>query len=199
MGKITVTITPSGAGQHSKYVTVFTNDKMLGEFRLTVKFEPFRPKGYRVGSFVLDPNSDIEATIAPDQIYEAQIGVYYTSDRSVEIKKTVADNANFNVNLETTTPGREFKLRVKSSDKLSAGTHKLLVKLMTDDPNQETLEVSFLVKAGNATPEPVKSAAPAKTVSKKTIPKSKSRRYILRFSMRDLPHDRQTANPNAHR
>lgn len=143
-----------------------------------MKFEPFRPKGYRVGSFVIDPTSDIEATIAPDQMYEAQVGIYYTSDRAVEIKKTVANNPAFTATLETITAGREFKLRVKSNDKLAAGVHKLLVKLLTDDPNQETLEVSFFVKAGNATtaPEPVKSVIPAKPVSKKTISKGKPKR-----------------------
>ncbi len=167
-----------GPGVHTKYATVYTNDARLGEFRLTVKFEPFIPKGYRVGSYLFDPTNEIEATLAPDKTYAGQVGIYVSSGRVAEIKKVVTDNPAFTAQVETVTPGKEFKLLVKSADKLPAGTHKLLVKLMTDDPNQDVLEVSFLVKAGKATatPEPVKSTAPAKIARQKTIPKSKPKR-----------------------
>lgn len=175
MGKITLTITPAGAGVHTKYATVISNDRMLGEFRLTVKFEPFVPKGYRVGSFLFDPTNEIEATIAPGQAYEGQVSIYFNSDRVVEIKKTVADNLAFTTRLETVEPGRRFNLSVKSSDKLAVGTNKLLVKLLTDDPNQELLEVTFLVKVRSVTETktPIKSDSPAKAVDQKQGNKSK--------------------------
>ncbi len=175
MGKITLTITPAGAGVHTKYAMVISNDRMLGEFRLTVKFEPFIPKGYRVGSYLFDPTNEIAATIAPGQVYEGKVGIYFSSDRVVAIKKIVADNAEFTTNLETVTPGKEFKLLVKSAEKLAVGAHKLLVKLLTDDPNQEWLEVTFLVQARSASEAgaPVKSASPAKVVSPKPSRKSK--------------------------
>jgi hypothetical protein len=145
---------------------------------LTVKFEPFIPKGYRVGSYLFDPTNEIEATLAPDKSYEGQVGIYVSSGRVAEIKNAVTDDAAFTAQVETVTPGKEFKLLVKSADKLPVGTHKLLVKLTTDDPNQETLEVSFLLKVGNATatPAPVKSPAPAQRVSKKPTPKNKPKR-----------------------
>ena len=174
MGKITLTITPSGTGVYTKYASVYTNDPRLGEFRLTVKFEPFVPKGYRVGSYLFDPTNEITATIATGKMYEGQVSIYFSSDRVVEIKNTVADNPAFTVKVETVEPGRRFNLSVKSADKLSAGAHKLLVKLMTDDPNQETLEVTFLVKVGSVTEAnaPVKSSLPAKSVGKKSPVKS---------------------------
>ncbi len=164
MGKITLTITPAGSGIHTKYATVISNDPRLGEFRLTVKFEPFVPKGYRVGSYLFDPTNEVEATIAPGQMYEGSVGIYFSSDRTVTIKKTAVDNPIFTANIAPVTPGREFKLIVKSADKLPLGAHKLLVKLTTDDPNQELLEVMFMVQVGSAaaTNAPVKSAAPTK-------------------------------------
>ncbi len=160
---------------HTKYATVSSNDRMLGEFRLTVKFEPFVPKGYRVGSFLFDPTNEIAATLAPDQIYEGQVGIYFDSSRIVTIKKTVADNPAFTVNLATVEPGRRFNLSAKSADKLTAGTHKLLVKLLTDDPNQEVLEVTFSVQVGNAADAAVstKPTAIAKAVGKKKLVRSK--------------------------
>jgi hypothetical protein len=42
--------------------------------------------------------------------------------------------------------GKRYHLLVKSADKLPAGTHKLLVKLLTDDPNQEVVEVTVTVR-----------------------------------------------------
>ncbi len=175
MGKITITITPAGTGVFTKHATVITNDPRLGEFRLTIKFEPFIPKGYRVGSYLFDPTNEVAATIAPGKMYEGQVSIYFNSDRVVEIKKTVADNPAFTVNLATVEPGRRFNLSVKSADKLADGAHKLLVKLMTGDPNQETLEVAFLVKVGSVTEAnaPVKSASPAKVVNPKQGGKGK--------------------------
>ena len=169
MGKITLTITPTGTGVHTKYATVYSNDRMLGEFRLTIKFEPFIPKGYRVGSYLFDPTNEIEATIAPGQIYEGKVGIYFSSDRVVAIKKIVTDNPAFTAKVESVIPGREFKLLVKSADPLAVGTQKLLVKLMTDDPNQEMLEVTFLVKVGSASEAgtSAKSTAPTTTSIKK--------------------------------
>jgi len=177
VGKITLTLTPSGKGVHTKYATVYSNDPKLGEFQLTVKFEPFIPKGYRVGSYLFDPTNEVEATIAPGQGYEGKVGIYFNSDRLVKIKKTVNDNPAFTANIETVTPGREFKLLVKSANPLPAGAHKLLVELVTDDPNQETLEVVFLVKAGNASAVVASptSAAPAKAVNKKSPTKSSAK------------------------
>ncbi len=160
---------PSGTGIHTKYATVYSNDPKLGEFRLAIKFEPFIPKGYRVGSYLFDPTNEIEATIAPGQIYEGKVGIYFSSDRVVEIKKIVADNPAFTAHVEPVIPGKEFKLLVKSADKLAVGTQKLLVKLMTDDANQELLEVTFLVNVGSASEAgtSAKSTAPTATGNKK--------------------------------
>ncbi|HEX4946370.1 MAG TPA: hypothetical protein VFZ34_06905 [Blastocatellia bacterium] len=177
MGKITLTITATGAGVHTKYASVYTNDRMQREFRLTVKFEPFVPKGYRVGAYLFDPTNEIEATIAPGETYAGQVGIYVSSGRVAEIKKVAVDNATFTANVETISPGKEFKLVVKSANKLPAGVHKALVKLTTDDPNQDTLEVVFSVKAGNAaaTVEEAKQTAPTKIVDKKIAVKSRAK------------------------
>ena len=177
MGKITLTVTPSGTGVHTKYASVYSNDRMLGEFRLTVKFEPFVPKGYRVGSYLFDPTNEIEATVPADQTYERQIGIYVMGGRVAEIKNVTVNNTAFTAQVETVAPSKEFRLLVKSTDKLSAGTHKALVKLTTDDPNQETLEVTFLLKAGVTAAEAPKAkpTAPAKTVSKKPVIKSSAK------------------------
>lgn len=174
-GKVTLIVTPGEVGTYTRYATVYTNDPQRAEFQLALKYESFIPKGYRVGSYLFDPKTEIEATLAPGKIYEGKVGIYFSSDRVVEIKKTEADNPAFTVALDTITPGREFKLNVKSADQLPAGAHKLLVKLLTDDPNQDVLEIAFLVKVGNAPAEgaAVKPAAPAKANEKKAPVKTK--------------------------
>lgn len=147
---------------------VFTNDEKLKEFQLTVKFEPFIPKGYRVGSYLFDPTNEIQATIAPGQVYEGRVGIYFSSNQVVAIQKTVADNPAFTTTVETVSPGREFTLRVKSTAPLSAGKHKLQAKLLTNDPNQEVLEVAFLVLVGSSSDSqvPAQSTQPAQSPSK---------------------------------
>jgi hypothetical protein len=174
VGKITLTVMPSGTGKNTKYATVSSNDPRLGEFRLTVKFEPFMPKGYRVGSFLFDPTNEITAKVAPGQMYEGNVGIYFSSDRNVTIKSTAVDNPAFTANVVTVTPGREFKLHVKSADKLPVGSHKLQAKLTTDDPNQELLEVMFTVQVGGETvaSEPAKPSSTEKQVNQKSPTKT---------------------------
>lgn len=103
------------------------------------------PKGYRVGSYVFDPGNELGGELTLGQSYENQVGIYNDGERPVEIKKLVANNPSFTVNLETLEPGKAFNLKIKSTDKLAVGANKLFIKLLTDDPKQDTLEVSVIV------------------------------------------------------
>jgi hypothetical protein len=146
VGKITLSVVPSGTITLTKYAAVMTNDELLGQFQLRLKFTPFVPTGYRIGAFLLDPGNEIEATLAPGQSYEGKVEIFVRSEKAIAIKKTVADNLKFTIKLEPIEAGKRYHLLVKSADKLPAGTHKLLVKLLTDDPNQEVVEVTVTVR-----------------------------------------------------
>jgi hypothetical protein len=148
-GKITLSLLPSGTGIHTKYASVTTTDPKLGEFQLTVKFEVFVPRGYRVGSYLFNPSNEVSVELKLGQRYETQVGIYNDSGRLVEIKKTVTNNPNFTVNLDTVEPGKAFKLNIASTDKLPVGTNKMLIKLMTDDSHQSVLEVTVMVKVAD--------------------------------------------------
>ncbi len=172
MGKITLSVLPSGKGVHEKYALVSTNDQKLRDFRLSFKFETFVPRGYRVGSYLFDPSNEVGGELVPGQSYENQVGIYNDSGRLVEIKKMVANSPSFTVYLDTVEPGKAFILRIKSTDKLAIGANKLFIKLLTDDPKQDTLEVTVIVNvAGAQTPD----IAPAvtKPESKKPTPKTR--------------------------
>ena len=145
MGNITLSLLPSGLGAHEKYAMVMTNDPALKDFRLTLKFETFVPRGYRVGSYLFDPSNEVGGELTPEQTYENQVGIYNSSDHPVTIKKVVTNNAKFEVKLDTIEGGKAFNLRIKSTEKLALGANKLLIKLLTDDPNQDTLEVTVIV------------------------------------------------------
>ncbi|MFN7930490.1 MAG: hypothetical protein U0Y68_21715 [Blastocatellia bacterium] len=150
MGQITLSLLPSGAGAHEKYAMVITNDRALPDFRLTLKFETFIPRGYRVGSYLFDPSNEVGGELTPDQTYENQVGIYNDSDRPVEIKKVVTNNTKFEVKLDTIEGGKAFNLRIKSIEKLALGANKLFIKLLTDDPKQDTLEVTVIVNVAAA-------------------------------------------------
>lgn len=154
---------------------VITNDPAMKDFRLTFRFETFVPRGYRVGSYLFDPSNEVGGELKPGQRYENQVGIYNDSGRPVEIKKVVANNSNFTVNLETVEPGKAFNLKISSNDKLVVGANKLFIKLLTDDPKQDTLEVDVIVNIeGEKKPE----AAPTETkpVVKKEAPKSRRKK-----------------------
>ena len=165
-----LSLLPSGAGAHTKYASVTTNDRMLGEFRLTVKFETFVASGYRVGSYLFDPSNEVGGELKVGQSYSNQVGIYNDSGRLVEIKKMVASNPNFTVQLDTVEPGKAFNLKINSNDKLAVGANKLFIKLLTDDPKQDVLEVSVIVDVAGEKPVANTSAKPA---SKKPMPKSR--------------------------
>ena len=171
MGKVTLSLLPSGVGAHTKYASVTTNDRMLGEFRLTIKFETFVASGYRVGSYLFDPSNEVGGELQPGQSYSNQVGIYNDSGRLVEIKKVVTNNPNFTVQMDTVEPGKAFNLKISSNDKLTVGANKLFIKLLTDDPKQDVLEVSVIVnvtgaKKADATPPAVKKPV-AKSRKKK--------------------------------
>lgn len=129
----------------TKYAMVTTNDRVLSDFRLTLKFAAFVPRGYRVGSYLFDPSNEVGGELTPDQSYENQVGIYNDSDRPVTIKKVVTNNDKFTVTLDTLAGGKAFNVRIKSTEKLAPGANKLLIKLLTDDPKQDVLEVTVLV------------------------------------------------------
>ncbi len=175
MGKITLSVLPSGAGAHEKYALVLTNDRSQRELRLTFRFETFVPRGYRVGSYLFDPSNEIGGELKPGQRYDNQVGIYNDSGRAVEIKKVVANNPNFTVKLETIDPGKAFNLKITSNDQLTVGANKLFIKLLTDDPKQDTLEVDVIVNvAGEKKPEA--AATETKPVAKKPAPKSRRKK-----------------------
>lgn len=177
MGQVTLSLLPSGAGVHTKYAMVMTNDPALPDFRLSLTFEPFIPRGYRVGSYLFDPSNEVGGELMPDQTYENQVGIYNSGDRPVEIKKVVTNNPKFDVKLDTVEGGKAFNLRIKSTEKLAPGANKLLIKLLTDDPNQDTLEVTVVVNVAGAQPSATKestSATPPST-SKKVLSKKRKK------------------------
>ena len=179
MGQITLSLLPAGTGAHEKYALVLTNDRAHRELRLTLKFEVFVPRGYRVGSYLFDPSNEIGGELQPGQPYANQVGIYNDSDRPVAIKKVVTNNPNFTVTLDTLQEGKAFNLKINSNDKLVAGANKLFIKLLTDDPKQDVLEVAVIVNVAGA-PTPVTNERTVrekvkKTKSKVQSPKSKNK------------------------
>ena len=150
MGKITLSVKPAGKGSFTKYAEVTTNDPQNQNFKLTLKFESFLPKGYRLGSFLIDPGDEISGEIAQGPSYETKVNIYYDREILVKITKAVSDKENFDIQLETAQEGKRYVVVVKSAASLPVGLHKQKVKLLTDDPNQPEIELNLSLKVSNA-------------------------------------------------
>lgn len=170
-GKVVLTLRPVGLGNFIKFAVVTTNDPQQPDIKLAIKYESFVAKGYRVGSFLLDPRDEITTDLALGKNYNARVTVFYDGKEPLKITDFKADKKAFDIRLETVTEGQRYNVIAQSAAPLPAGTHKQTVKLLTNLPEQPEIELSFVVNVGGgaaAAPAASEKPAKAKTVSRKT-------------------------------
>ncbi|MBL8170622.1 MAG: hypothetical protein JNJ50_20850 [Acidobacteria bacterium] len=135
-------------GAVSKSAEVYTNDPDAPQFTLILSMVIVgteAPRGVAVGSFVIGPTNNWQGRSPRGLSANGIISVTNTTAAPIRITSVNPNGQAFTVSLDTLQEGAKYALNFASKETLPAGSHKQVVKLLTDSKEQPEVDVTLEV------------------------------------------------------
>lgn len=136
--KVNVTLNLKGKqGDQVKKITVFSNDPVAASYFLELR-------GKAIATITMEPNIINLGRIEDNEPHSQSVTLRSTKEgHSFKIEEVKVDEkVPFKTELETVTPGKEYKLAVVTNPNLMAGTLSGRITLMTDDPDHRAMTLN---------------------------------------------------------
>ena len=148
-GKITLSVASDAyTGPVSKNAEVYTNDPQKDQFTLVINFivlSDMTPKGKMVGPFIIGPNDHWSARVPRGLTVNGLMAITNNTPQPVKITKMIPGGEAFKIDFQTLEEGKRYSINFVSSTELPLGTHKQVVKFLTE--SKETPELTVELEA----------------------------------------------------
>jgi hypothetical protein len=130
----------------AKSAEVYTNDPQKEQFTLTLSMivlSDMTPKGKMVGPFIIGPNDRWSARVPRGMNINGLVAITNSSEQPVKITKMIPGGESFKVDFQILEEGKRYSINFVSSAELPLGTHKQIVKFVTDSKQTPELTVEL--------------------------------------------------------
>jgi hypothetical protein len=147
-GKITLQVRTAGfSGAVSKTAAVQTNDPNLASFTIALRMliNESAPQGEKRGPFVISPVGQVDLTAPQGVSHRVLLTIYDLGPQPTRITKAVAGGDAFAIALEPQPDGRRYVVKIASAETLPLGSHRQVVKLLTESAQMPEIDLPLRV------------------------------------------------------
>lgn len=101
------------------------------------------PKGKVVGPFIVGPSNQWSARVPHGLSVNGLVAITISTEQPVKISKMIPGGEAFKIDFQTLEEGKRYSINFVSSTELPLGTHKQVVKFLTDSKEMPELAVEL--------------------------------------------------------